>query len=34
VASELSTFRSLDFDAAVIVLLGDDFVVWKVAGAG
>jgi hypothetical protein len=28
---QLSTFRSWDFDAAVIVLFGDDFGVWKAA---
>jgi hypothetical protein len=28
---QLSTFRSWDFDAAVIVLFGDDCVVWKAA---
>jgi hypothetical protein len=28
---QLSTFRSWDFDAALIVLFDDDFVVWKAA---
>jgi hypothetical protein len=28
---QLSTFRSWDFDAAVIVLFDDEFVVWKAA---
>jgi hypothetical protein len=28
---QLSFFRSWDFDAAIIVLFGDDFVVWKAA---
>jgi hypothetical protein len=28
---QLSTFRSWDFDAAVIVLFDDNFVVWKAA---